>query len=179
MLAYPIVLADDDGAVLATSPDFPELTTFGTDREDAIAHASHAIEEAIAARIHDGTDIPPPSTGEAFAVLPTLTAVKVQLYQGMRSQGVGKAELARRLGWHMPQVDRVLNVEHKSRLDQMDAALGAIGMRLCVTTIARPPVRSFRALGTWAGRVHELDDLVGSDDESTTLMEQSAHDAAS
>ena len=79
----------------------------------------------------------------------------------------------------MPQVDRVLNVEHKSRLDQMDAALGAIGMRLCVTTIARPPARSIRALGTWAGRVHELDDLVGSDDESTTLMEQSAHDAAS
>ena len=33
MLAYPIVLEDDDGAVLVTSPDFPELTTFGDDRE--------------------------------------------------------------------------------------------------------------------------------------------------
>ena len=138
MLAYPIVLTDDDGAVLATSPDFPELTTFGTDREDAIAHASHALEEAIAARIHDRKDIPSPSGGDSYAVLPTLTAVKVRLYQGMREQGVGKAELARRLGWHMPQVDRVLNVEHKSRLDQMDAALGAIGMRLCVTTAAIP-----------------------------------------
>ena len=68
------------------------------------------------------------------AVLPTLTAVKVRLYQAMREQGVGKAELARRLGWHMPQVDRVLNVEHHSRLDQMDAALAAIGRRLCVST---------------------------------------------
>ena len=61
MLAYPIVLADDDGAVLATSPDFPELTTFGDDREEALARAGDALQEAIAARIHDRKDIPPPS----------------------------------------------------------------------------------------------------------------------
>ena len=52
------------------------------------------------------------------------------LYQGMRDQGVGKVELARRLGWHLPRVDRVLEVQHRSRLDQMGAALGAIGRRL-------------------------------------------------
>ena len=138
MLAYPIVLEDDDGAVLATSPDFPELTTFGDDREEALARAVHALEEAIAARIHDRKDIPEPSRGAAYVVLPTLTSVKVMLYQGMREQGVGKAELARRLGWHMPQVDRVLDVEHRSRLDQMDAALGAIGRRLHVTAAAAP-----------------------------------------
>ena len=48
----------------------------------------------------------------------------------MKDEGVGKAELARRLGWHLPQVDRVLDVNHRSRLDRMDAALGAIGRRL-------------------------------------------------
>ena len=60
------------------------------------------------------------------------------LYREMREQGVGKAELARRLGWHMPQVDRVLDVQHRSRLDMMDAALGAIGRRLQVTTVTEP-----------------------------------------
>ena len=138
MLAYPIVLEDDDGAVLATSPDFPELTTFGDDREEVIARAVHALEETIAARIHDRKDIPQPSQGENYALLPTLTSVKVMLYQGMRDQGIGKAELARRLGWHMPQVDRVLDVQHRSRLDQMDAALGAIGRRLHVTAAISP-----------------------------------------
>ncbi len=134
MLAYPITLDDDDGTLLATSPDFPEVTTFGEDREEAVARAVHALEEAIAARIHDRKDIPTPSRGDAYAVLPTLISVKVMLYQGMRDQGVGKAELARRLGWHMPQVDRVLDVQHRSRLDMMDAALGAIGRQLHVTT---------------------------------------------
>ena len=133
MLAYPLRLKDDDGTVLATSPDFPELTTFGDDGDEAIARAVHALEEAIAARIHDGKVIPSPSQGADYAVLPTLTAVKVMLYQGMMDQGVGKAELARRLGWHLPQVDRVLDVQHRSRLDQMDAALGAIGRQLYVS----------------------------------------------
>ena len=63
-------------------------------------------------------------------MLPTLTAVKVMLYQGMREQGIGKAELARRLGWHLPQVDRILDVQHKSRMDQVDAAMGAIAGRV-------------------------------------------------
>ncbi len=94
---------------MATSPDFPELTTFGEDREEAIARAVQALEEAIAARIHDRRDIPGPSKGETCVVLPALTSVKVMLYQGMRDQGIGKAELARRLGWLLPQVDRVLH----------------------------------------------------------------------
>lgn len=138
MLAYPIVLEEDDDAVLAMSPDFSELSTFGDDREEAVARAVDALEEAIAARIHDRKDIPPPSRGDVYAILPTLTSVKVLLYQGMREKGIGKAELARRLGWHMPQVDRVLDVEHHSRLDQIDAALGAIGQRLEVTATAAP-----------------------------------------
>ena len=50
----------------------------------------------------------------------------------MQEQGIGKAELARRLGWHLPQVDRVLDVRHNSRMDQMDAAMGAIGRALYV-----------------------------------------------
>ena len=64
--------------------------------------------------------------------MPTLTAVKVMLYRGMREQGIGKAELARRLGWHLPQVDRALDVQHNSRMDQMDAAMSAIGRALYV-----------------------------------------------
>ena len=133
MLSYPIKLKNDDPTVLATSPDFPELTTFGDDRDEALARAGHALQEAIAARIHLRQDIPTPSRGKVRAILPTLTAVKVMLYQGMKTQGIGKAELARRVGWHLPQVDRVLDVGHHSRLDQMDAALEAIGQRLHVT----------------------------------------------
>ena len=67
-LSYPMALETDDRTLLATSPDFPELTTFGDDREEAVARAVHALEEAIAARIHDRMYIPMPSQGETYAV---------------------------------------------------------------------------------------------------------------
>lgn len=137
MLVYPIYLEEDGNTILATSPDFPELTTFGEDYDEAQTRALNAVQEAIAARIHDRRDIPPPSPGgDGRIPLPTLTAVKVILYQGMRDQSITKTDLARRLGWHLPQVDRALDVNHHSRLDQMDDALQAIGCRLSVSAVS-------------------------------------------
>jgi antitoxin HicB len=138
MLCYTIRLEEDDGTLLVTSPDFPELTTFGENHDEALGRAVDALEEAVAARIHDRRDIPMPSPGEITVQLPALTAVKVLLYQGMRDENIGKAELARRLGWHLPQVDRVLNVNHHSRLDRMEAALRAIGLRIEVVSAPHP-----------------------------------------
>ena len=133
MLAYPIHLdPDDNDTLLATSPDFPELVTFGDDRDDALTHAVDALEEAIAARMYDSEDIPPPSQGADCAVLPTHISAKVMLYQRMREQGLGKAKLARRLGWTLTQVDRAVDINHRSRLDDMDVALRAVGCQLTV-----------------------------------------------
>ena len=134
MLDYPVELTpDDNGTLLVTAPDFLELTTFGESRKDALARAEDALEEAIAARIARRDDVPRPSGGRVTVTLGSLTAVKVLLYRGMREQGVGKAELARRLNWHLPQVDRALDIGHKSRLDQLDAALLAIGLQLRIS----------------------------------------------
>ncbi len=71
MLDYPVQLEDDDGSILVTAPDFPELTTFGEDRDDALMRAVDALQEAIVARVHDGRDIPGSSPGEVRVVLPS------------------------------------------------------------------------------------------------------------
>ena len=55
------------------------------------------------------------------------------IYEAMHAGGVRKAELARRLGIHMPQVDRLLDLRHASRLEQIDAALRALGKQLVVS----------------------------------------------
>ena len=64
MAEYPVNLTLDNGTFLVTSPDFPELTTFGEDIEDALSHAVGAFLEAIAARRAHGYDIPKPSKPE-------------------------------------------------------------------------------------------------------------------
>jgi DNA-binding transcriptional regulator LsrR (DeoR family) len=48
------------------------------------------------------------------------------LYQGMKDQGIGKEELARRLGCSLTKVDRLLDIQRRSKLEHLDIALRAI-----------------------------------------------------
>jgi antitoxin HicB len=96
--------------------------------------AIDALETALAVYITDRREIPKPSPAKRRpTVSPTpLAAAKIALYQTMRAQGVTKAALGRRLGWHMPQVDRLLDLAHASRLDQIETALRTLGKTLTV-----------------------------------------------
>ena len=133
MLDFAIELTpDDNDTLLITCPDLPEVTSFAADEAEALMRARDAIETVLQARIDDGEAIPTPSTGDRVVILPALTAAKVALYSAMREQGIGKAALARRLGWHGPQVDRLLDLDHASRLPQLEQALAALGLQLDV-----------------------------------------------
>jgi antitoxin HicB len=151
---YPIVLEpDDNGTLLVTCPDLPEVTTWGEDEEDALRRAADAIEEALAARIAHRDAIPEPTLSQVTSVpgkrrkinspiaakvwrparlpvLPPLTEAKVALYRAAQGAGITKAELGRRLGWHAPQIDRLLDLRHRSKIEQIDQALRVLGKRL-------------------------------------------------
>lgn len=136
MISYRVQLTPDDDTFLVTSPDFPGLVTFGDDRDDALAHAVGAFEEAIAARMARREEIPLPSKGKANAPrvsLPAQSALKVLLYQQMRQQGVRKAELARRMGLHRQEIDRLLDLNHATSLAKIECAFEALGKQLGVT----------------------------------------------
>jgi antitoxin HicB len=132
---YPVVLErDDNGGILVRFPDFPEVHTFGENEADALAHAVDALATGIDAYLKDRRDIPLPSavTTRHRVTLPTLSEAKVRLYETMRRSRVSKSELSRRLHWHPPQVDRLLNMTHESRLSQLEAAFSALGKRLVI-----------------------------------------------
>ncbi len=133
MLGYRLKLKkDDNGTFLVTCPAFPEVTTFGETVEDARRRAVGAIEEAIAARMADREPVPMPVEARSghCAVLPAQAAAKVLLYQRMRRHNVNKSKLARSMRKHRPEVDRLLNLRHGSRLDTIEQAFGVLGARL-------------------------------------------------
>lgn len=138
---YPVTLTKDtNGTVLARFPDIPEAVTFGDTKEEALAHAVDALLTAFDAYMKDRRDIPAPSEKGKFRVeVPALDASKVSLYQAMRERRINKSELARRLHWHLPQVDRVLQVRHGSQLEQIEAAFAAVGKRLNIVVTDREP----------------------------------------
>jgi len=135
MLRYHVKLSrDTNDTVLVEVPDVPGALTFGQDREEALLRAPDAIETVLIGYMSDRRDIPKPRAGAKgpFATLPALTEATLALYTDMRTAKVSNAELARRLNCHMPQVDRLLDLRHASRLDQMEAAFRALGKQLSV-----------------------------------------------
>lgn len=126
-------IEDDNGTILVTFPDFPEAATFGDTEAEAARHAIDALETAIEGRIADREDIPVPRSrakGWQMITLPTLIALKVELYREMRAQKITKAKLARELDRHPPEIDRLLNIRHNSRLDLIDEAFAKMGRRV-------------------------------------------------
>ncbi len=136
MSEYPVELTpEEDGGFVVTFPDMPYGVTDGDDEDEALLNAVGAIETVIIGLMGDREDIPrasKPKPGQKTVTLPAMSAAKVALYRTMREQGVRKAELARRLNLHMTQVDRLLDLRHASRLDQIDTALRALGKTLVV-----------------------------------------------
>ncbi len=131
MIGYGITVTDDEGSFLIRCPDLPEVITFATSESEIERHAKDAIEEALAARIHDGEDIPVASLShERIVKLPLMTVLKVTLYKELRSRNISRAELMRRLGWQRESVDRLFRLDHASKLEQLEAAFAAINVEL-------------------------------------------------
>lgn len=137
MLTYPYILTlDTNRTWLVQFPDIPEALTVGDDEQEAAINAQEALEAALEIYFDARRPIPMPSMpakGQASVTLPALVTSKVFLSNEMILQGVRKAELARRMGVHMPQVDRLLNVRHASRIEQVESALQQLGRRLDVS----------------------------------------------
>jgi len=136
-MRYAVYLQEDDDTFLVTVPDLPEAITFGEDREDALARAVDAIETAIIGYMSDREDIPAPKAkGKNYVTLPTLTSLKIELYRAMRAEGLGKAALAKRLNVALPQIDRLLDLRHASRLDAVERAFAAMGRTMDIVVKA-------------------------------------------
>ena len=138
MYQYPVRFkTDSNGTLLVTFPDVPEAITFGETRADALARAAEALEAALSLYTDARRDLPHPKSTTSrktlIVTLPALTEAKLALYELMRANGVSKAELARRLICGKSQVDRLLDLNHGSRLDQLEAAFQALSKRMSIT----------------------------------------------
>lgn len=137
MLDYPVILeAQPEGGFVATFPDVPEAITQGEDEDEALFYAIDALETALSFYVDDRKPLPVPSKakrGQKTVRPSALECAKLGVYRAMTEQGIKKSELARRLGWHLPQVDRLFDLKHASRFDQIEAAARALGRHIEVS----------------------------------------------
>jgi antitoxin HicB len=138
--AYPATIeVDEAGFHLVTFPDVPEAGTDAETENDALSQSVDCLIAALGGYINARRDIPNPSPakpGQIVVALPPLVAAKLALYQTLREQGVNNMELGRRLGISEGAVRRLLDLDHRSHIGQVDAALSVLGKRLMITVEA-------------------------------------------
>ena len=139
MFKYPATITKDGRNLLVTFKDVPEAITFGKTEADALSNAVDALETGLSFYVDARKPLPKPSRakrGQKLISPSALESAKLGVYQAMMDQGIKKAELARRLGWHMPQIDRLFDLKHSSKFDQIEAAATVLGCHIEITVAA-------------------------------------------
>ncbi len=124
--------------ILVSFPDIPEALTEGETEDEAMAQAQDCLLAALGGYVTARRPIPRPAQarGRPMIALPALAAAKVALYVTMRTERVGNTALAVRLGLSEGAVRRLIDLDHRSHIGQIEKALHALGQQLTVSTQA-------------------------------------------
>lgn len=133
---YPCLLTpEDEGGFSVSFPDVPAALTCGDNRAEALERAEDALAVALGAYVENREDLPLPGVprpGQEMVAVPPVVAAKLALYTAMRNQNVTTESLAERLGSSKSAVWKLLDPDHRSPIDAVDAALRAIGRNLVI-----------------------------------------------
>jgi antitoxin HicB len=135
---YPYVAERDGQVVVVSFPDVPEaLTQFGP-ADDASYVTHDCLVAALRAYVDHRDPIPRPSpVGKRPSVaLDALESAKLALAQAMQEKGLTNVALARRLGVTETVVRRLVDLDHRSHIGQVEQALRLLGMRLEISVRA-------------------------------------------
>jgi antitoxin HicB len=133
VLSYPAKIRPDQDAFMVSFPDLPGVYSQGYDREHAKREAVDALETALYYLVKDGEALPAPSPAGRGLVAIEVTfgfESKLLLVQEMVAQKVRPTELARRLGITPQEVNRLIDLRHRTKIDAVAAAIRALGKRL-------------------------------------------------
>lgn len=134
--AYPARFTTGrDGRVLVEFPDLARVATDGKDEREAMEEAMDALGSDLSIRLSRHEEIPAasaPKRGQRLVPVPLWLAPKLALYLALRDQGISNLELGRRLGVHEKVVRRMLDPEHATKAEKIQAALAALGKQMTV-----------------------------------------------
>jgi antitoxin HicB len=125
----------EDGGYVVTFPDFPGVTQ-GETLAEAESMAADCLATIFTHYIEQGEEIPKPGKYRGknirYLSVPALYAMKAELYAAFLEAGIRKAELARRMRIPKTNIDRLFDMNHKSRVDLIDEGFRALGKELSV-----------------------------------------------
>jgi antitoxin HicB len=133
---YPVIFTRDrNGSVIAEVPDVSGAMTVGKDERQAAERVQDAVVAILTTSVAKRRPIPKPSRakrGQTTVALPAMIVAKLALYNAVIEHRITQRQLAQKLRMDPRQVRRLLDLDHYSRLEQVEAALSALGKQLVV-----------------------------------------------
>lgn len=133
-MLYPANFKEDDkGFITVTFRDIPEAISCGKNEAEARSMAVDALRTAIEFYFEDKKQVPEPSAQEKDEFLIKLSASisnKILLLNEMVKQNVSQTELAKRLNVSKQSVNRLIDINHATKIDAIDKALNALGKEI-------------------------------------------------
>ncbi|EBR3875198.1 hypothetical protein FNI26_15235 [Salmonella enterica subsp. diarizonae] len=128
MFNYAVKLEHDPDTKswVATCRDLPLFNSVGDSVDDALLESVDGAIVALSIEIDARRPIPAasqPEEGEYVIHLPVLVVMKAALHNAMIATGTRKSDLARSMGMKGPQIDRLLDVCHSSKVETVELAL--------------------------------------------------------
>jgi antitoxin HicB len=124
------------GGYVVTFPDLRHGATQGETLEEATSMAEDFLACVIALFMEREEGLPKARKrrGPLFhpVSLPGIQSAKVELYQAFRASGLTKTQLASRMGIAKSNLDRLFDLQHQSRFDQIEAAFAALDKQVWV-----------------------------------------------
>lgn len=134
-MRYPVRLTQEGDTHLASFRDIPEAVTEGETRAEAVANAIDCLDVALLFRVREGRAVPRPSRRQGDEVLidpSPAVAAKLAFIEAFEESGLTRVALGERLGCGETEIRRMLDPDHRTKLDRLDKALRALGRRLTV-----------------------------------------------
>lgn len=138
MLNYPITVTPDGTTLVVDFVDFPEAHSVGDTLDEAHREAVDGLITTVELYMDDRRMVPMhsiPAEGQHTIPLPALETAKVLLWNEMLQQKMRKADLARKMQVHQPQIDRLFDLRHATKLEFVEQTAAALGRRLTVELV--------------------------------------------
>ena len=138
VIYYSKIQRAEEGGYLVEFPGIPGAVTQGETVDEAVGMAADCLRTLFLGLIAMGQDIPITNRPRGSHIhpvsLPALETAKIELYRTFRASSMKKARLASGMGIPRAHVDRLFDLNHASRLNQIESAFRVLGKALVLET---------------------------------------------
>lgn len=123
----------EDGTEIIKCRDLPELLSWPAEGETLEQWAHYAVKDCVAFRLKDGLEVPeatPAEDGEYVVEISLTEEAKIILHNEMVRAKVSRSALAEKNNLTLPEVTRLLNYNHRTKIETIDSALRSLGKKL-------------------------------------------------